>query len=157
MIDGLPPDSRNLSPPDSVSDSREETDPSWHTHLKISLFPSGPDKRAVAPKVRTPLGEMLASQRTGDGSIYHLIYIILWCHNYDIYCINLSVVSDTLQPHEPTRLLHPGIFQARILEWVSILFSRGSSQSRDWTQVSRIVGSLITICASRGAINIYAQ
>ena len=29
-----------------------------------------------------------------------------------------------------------GILQARILEWVAIAFSRGSSQSRGWTQVS---------------------
>ena len=28
-----------------------------------------------------------------------------------------------------------GIFQARILEWVAISFSRGSSRPRDWTQV----------------------
>ena len=33
-----------------------------------------------------------------------------------------------------------GIFQARILEWVAISFSRGSSQPRDRTQVSCIVG-----------------
>ena len=33
-----------------------------------------------------------------------------------------------------------GIFQASILEWVAILFSRGSSQPRDQTQVSRIAG-----------------
>ena len=33
-----------------------------------------------------------------------------------------------------------GILQARILEWVSDPFSRGSSQSRDLTQVSRIAG-----------------
>ena len=32
------------------------------------------------------------------------------------------------------------IFQARVLEWVAISFSRGSSQSRDQTQVSRIAG-----------------
>ena len=32
-----------------------------------------------------------------------------------------------------------GILQARILEWVAFLFSRRSSQSRDWTQVSHIV------------------
>ena len=31
-----------------------------------------------------------------------------------------------------------GILQARILEWVAISFSRGSSQPRDRTQVSRI-------------------
>ena len=29
-----------------------------------------------------------------------------------------------------------GTLQARILEWVAFLFSRESSQSRDWTQVS---------------------
>ena len=38
-----------------------------------------------------------------------------------------------------------GIFQARILEWVAISFSRGSSQPRDQTQVSHIVGRLFNI------------
>ena len=33
-----------------------------------------------------------------------------------------------------------GILQERILEWVAISFSRGSSQPRDQTQVSRIAG-----------------
>ena len=32
-----------------------------------------------------------------------------------------------------------GILQARILEWVAFPFSRGSSQPREQTQVSRIV------------------
>ena len=31
-----------------------------------------------------------------------------------------------------------GILQARILEWVAFPFSKGSSQPRDWTQVSRL-------------------
>ena len=35
-----------------------------------------------------------------------------------------------------------GIFQARILEWVAISFSSGSSQPRDRTQVSCIAGTL---------------
>ena len=35
-----------------------------------------------------------------------------------------------------------GILQARILEWVAIPFSRGSSQWRDQTQVSHIANSL---------------
>ena len=38
-----------------------------------------------------------------------------------------------------------GILQARILEWVAIPFSRGSSWSRDWTQVSCIAGRFFTI------------
>ena len=33
-----------------------------------------------------------------------------------------------------------GILQARILEQVAISFSRGSSQPRNWTQVSRVAG-----------------
>ena len=31
-----------------------------------------------------------------------------------------------------------GIFQARVLEWLNISFSRGSSRPKDWTQVSYI-------------------
>ena len=42
-----------------------------------------------------------------------------------------------------------GIFQARVLEWVAISFSRGSSWPRDWTQVSRIVGRRFTVWATR--------
>ena len=42
-----------------------------------------------------------------------------------------------------------GILQARILEWVAIRFSRGSSQSRDWTLVSCIAGRFFTIWATR--------
>ena len=38
-----------------------------------------------------------------------------------------------------------GILQARILEWVTFPFSRGSSQPRDRTQVSRIVGGLFIV------------
>ena len=38
-----------------------------------------------------------------------------------------------------------GIFQARILEWAAISFSRGSSQPRDRTLVSCIAGRHFTI------------
>ena len=44
-----------------------------------------------------------------------------------------------------------GILQARILEWVAFPFSRGSSQPRDWTQVSHIAGGLFTHWATREA------
>ena len=42
-----------------------------------------------------------------------------------------------------------GIFQARILEWVAISFSRRSSQPRDWTWVFHIVGRRFTVWATR--------
>ena len=44
-----------------------------------------------------------------------------------------------------------GILQGRILEWVTIPFSRGSSQPRDWTQVSYIAGKFFTSWATREA------
>ena len=43
-----------------------------------------------------------------------------------------------------TRLLHPWTFQARVLEWVAISFSRGSSRPKDWTQVFCIAGRYFT-------------
>ena len=44
-----------------------------------------------------------------------------------------------------------GIFQARVLEWVAISFSRGSSQPRDRTQVSCTAGRYFTVWATREA------
>ena len=40
-----------------------------------------------------------------------------------------------------------GILQARILEWVAIPFSRGSSRPRDQTQISCIAGGFFTVVA----------
>ena len=51
-----------------------------------------------------------------------------------------NAVVTLLQPHErspPGSSVHE-ILQARMLEWIAIPFSRGSSQPRDWTQVSCI-------------------
>ena len=50
----------------------------------------------------------------------------------------------------PDSSIH-GIFQARILEWGAVSFSRRPSQPRDWTRVSRIVGRRFTIWAIREA------
>ena len=41
-----------------------------------------------------------------------------------------------------------GIFQARILEWVAISFSRRSSQPRDWIRISCTVGRHFTVWAT---------
>ena len=38
-----------------------------------------------------------------------------------------------------------GVFQARVLEWVAVSFSRGSSQPRDRTLVSRTAGRRFTV------------
>ena len=46
------------------------------------------------------------------------------------------------------------ILQVRILQWVAIPFSRGSSQPRDPTQVSCIIGRFFTIRATREALEL---
>ena len=46
-----------------------------------------------------------------------------------------------------------GIFQAGVLEWIAISFSRGSSLSRDRTWVSHIVDRRSTIWATREVWN----
>ena len=52
---------------------------------------------------------------------------------------------------DPMDYIVHGILQARILEWVAVPFSRGSSQPRDWTQVSYIAGRFFTNWATREA------
>ena len=44
-----------------------------------------------------------------------------------------------------------GILQGKILEWVAISFSRGSSQPRDQTQVSHIAGRCFTLWVTKEA------
>ena len=60
------------------------------------------------------------------------------------------VLCEPMDCSSPGSSVH-GILQARILEWVPILFSRGSSQPRDRTQVSCIVGRFFTVSATRKA------
>ena len=58
-------------------------------------------------------------------------------------------LCDPMDCSPPGSLVH-GIFQAWILEWVAISFSRGSSRPRDLTEVSHIVGRRFTVWATRG-------
>ena len=53
---------------------------------------------------------------------------------------------------DPMDFLVHGILQARILEWIAISFSRGSSQPRDQTQVSRIGGRRFNLWATKEAL-----
>ena len=62
--------------------------------------------------------------------------------------VSCSVMSNFLQPHRWGSSVH-GILQARILQWVAIPFSRGSSPPRDRTWVSCIAGGSFTIWATK--------
>ena len=68
-----------------------------------------------------------------------------------IWCVCVLVTQSCLTFCNPiayqTTVLYE-ILQARILEWVAIPFSRGSSWPRDWTLVSCIVGTFFTVWAT---------
>ena len=59
-------------------------------------------------------------------------------------------LCDPMDCSLPGSSLH-GILQARVLEWVAISFSRGSSLLRDWTRVSCIPGRSFNLWATREA------
>ena len=59
-------------------------------------------------------------------------------------------LCDPMDCSLPRSSVH-GIFQARVLEWVAISFTRGSSWPRDRTRVSCTVGRRCTIWATREA------
>ena len=58
-----------------------------------------------------------------------------------------SILCDPMDCSLPGSSVH-GILHARILEWVAIPFSRGSSWPRDWTQVFQTAGRFSTIWAN---------
>ena len=55
-----------------------------------------------------------------------------------------QVVQSCLTLYNPMDYSVHRILQARILEWIALPFSRGSSQPRDQTHVSRIAGGFFT-------------
>ena len=69
------------------------------------------------------------------------------CARVSQSCPTLCDPMDCSPPHSSIQ----GILQARILEWVAIPFSKGSSQPRDRTWVSCIAGRFFTVWAPREA------
>ena len=117
---------------------------------------------------------ILLTQGCKDGLVIYFfnVHTVVWtlkwlypqkwgmcvCLHKKIYLVYKSDDSEVLQlcptlcnPMDcslPGSSVH-GIFQARILEWVAISFSRRSSWPRDWTQVSHIIGRRFTAWATR--------
>ena len=77
--------------------------------------------------------------------IYRSFFIVM------VICWTLIVKWKSLSRFwlcDPMDYTVRGILLARILEWVAIPFSRGSSQPRDRTQVSYIAGEFFTSWAT---------
>ena len=63
----------------------------------------------------------------------------------------VKVTQSCPAPCDPMDYRVHGILQARILKWIAIPFSRGSSQTRDQTQVPCTAGRFFTSWATREA------
>ena len=85
--------------------------------------------------------------RDGNSKKKHMSSFLIW---YNLSCAVLCLVTqscltlcdpmDCSPPGSPVQ----GVYQARILEWVAMPSSRGSSRPRDWNQVSHIAGGFFS-------------
>ena len=87
-------------------------------------------------------------QLSGSSSIMYIYYTYHICYYYLLWVCAKSlqsclVLCDTMDCSPTGSSVH-GIFQARILEWVVMPFSGGSSRPRKRTQVSSIVSGFLT-------------
>ena len=78
-----------------------------------------------------------------------IIIICLLKENESGVAQSCPTLCDSIDCSLPGSSVH-GIFQARILEWIAISFSR-SSQPRNWTRVSRTVGRHFTHLSHEGS------
>jgi len=101
------------------------------------------------------------SKKNMDNSLKRILkWYFYWYFQHMSMCVLVAqsclTLCNPMDCSPPGSSVH-GILQARILEWVAIPFSRGSSWSRDWTQVSCIIGRLFTIWATREAMSMWGQ
>ena len=102
-------------------------------HCKVNLLTSGPQGRSL--------------------------HVCLWAYTKENCWCPLGVCIAQLCPTlcDPMGCISPGSSvhgdsPGKNMEWVAISSSRGSSQSRDRTQVVRIAGRLLTVWATRKAL-----
>ena len=66
-------------------------------------------------------------------------------HHFEVLSLKVKAAQSCPALWGPMDYKIHGILQARIMEWVAFPFSRGSSQTRDGTQVPCVAGRLFTI------------
>ena len=85
-----------------------------------------------------------------NARFYIYIYTLKWSEVAQL-CPALYDPVDCSPPGSSVR----GIFQASVLEWGAISFSRGSSPPRDRTRVSHTVGRHFTIWSTREVLSVH--
>ena len=119
----------------------------WDTETKQNLadHPSLHFSAEAVRDISFVLDTSYVLQRKDDSHIREpkAIFFILW--------LKVKVAQSCLTLCNPMDYIAHEILQAWILEWVAFLFSRGSFQPRDWTQVSCIADGFFTRWATREA------
>ena len=112
-----------------------------------------PSHLNLPPSHTAPLGHHRALSR--PPCVTQQLRTIYFIHG-SVFMTNLSesevaqlcpTLCDSMDCSLPGSSVH-GIFQAIVLEWIAISFSRGSSWPRDRTQVSCIVDRRFTVWAT---------
>ena len=130
-------------------------DPSWRCRLVLPCLDcmGPPLPQPLCPSREESLGTLwkecgLWNQTEWIGVLaffFFSLLVIMWS---EVKVIQLCLTLwDAIDCSAPGSSLH-GILQARVLECVAIPFSRGSSQPRDWTQVSHTAGWFFTCWAT---------
>ena len=141
----------------------------WEISWCVKIIRTGKwaDCKLLAQQVRTALQSQVASFIGFLGLVCWWVSCIWICsflalinHLIRFWRLHIEHWSEVAQSYPtlcdpmdcslPGSSVH-GIFQARVLEWVAISFSRASSQPRDWNRVSHIIGRLFTVWATREA------
>jgi len=105
---------------------------------------------SVRPHRRQPtrLPHPWDSQGKNTGVGCHFLLQSIRVKNESEVTQSCPTPSDPMDCSPPGSSIH-GSFQARVLEWVAISFSRGSFWPRDRIQVSCIAGRRFTLWATR--------
>ena len=123
-------------------------------NLDQPICRAGIGKQTLRTYVQTWWGEA-GWEELGDWDWYWDTHTHIHTHTHThTHCahsliqVQLFVTPWTVALQAP---LSMGILQTRILKWIVRPSSRGSSQPRNWTQVSCIAGRFFTIWATREA------
>ena len=122
-------------------------------HLSMSSTPSHPWPEPRGATLENKNANSFACHVTCSNICPQSLF-----YHTTLHCavLRYSVISDSVTPwtvaHQAP--LSMGILQARLLEWVTISFSRRPSQSWNQTQISHIAGSFFILWATRESLTI---
>ena len=132
--------------------------PSWFpggrllSESESFLVPRWPSSLSVGELPGSQMAISLNAHRVEE-ALWGLFESAKWKWSCSISCPTLC---DPMNCSLPGSSFH-GILQARVLKWVSISFSRGSSQLRDRIQVSRFPGRCFNLWATREAASLFRR